>query len=217
LDDAMAKSLLRHFGVPLVPEVFATTSADAVCAATCLKYPVVLKGVVLGIAHKTELGLVALDLGTPEAVVHACSRMAERAGARLSGFLVQPMVSGGIELVIGVKVDPNVGPAVLLGLGGVFVEAYGPPVVEMAPVSTKTAASMIATLDRKRILNGYRTGRPLDVESVVATLTAVGHLAWALRDRIDTLDLNPVIVTADGALAVDAVISVRPTRDVPTG
>jgi hypothetical protein len=158
--------------------VFATTSADAVCAATCLKYPVALKGVVLGIAHKTELGLVALDLGTPEAVVHACSRMAERAGARLSGFLVQPMVSGGIELVIGVKVDPNVGPAVLLGLGGVFVEAYGPPVVEMAPVSTKTAASMIATLDRKRILSGYRTGRPLD--------QGCGDEPGARRQRLST-------------------------------
>lgn len=208
LGDAEAKSLLRASGVPLVPEESVGSTAEAVAAAARLGYPVVVKGVVDGVAHKTELGLVALALDGADAVAAACDAMRSRAGTALRGFLVQPMVHGGVEFVVGVKTDRSLGPAVLLGLGGLFVEAYGKPAIEMAPVSSETAQAMIAAVDRKGILDGYRTGRALDAAGLERTLVAVGQLAWVLRGRIQGLDLNPVVVTAEGTWAVDAVVSV---------
>jgi acyl-CoA synthetase (NDP forming) len=209
LADADAKALLRTFGVPLAPEAIASSAADAAKAALRLGFPAAVKGIVTGVAHKTELGLVALNLASAKAVAHACDAMIERASTPPSAFLVQPMVGNGIEFVVGVKADRTMGPAILLGLGGVFVEALGAPAIELAPLDRRIAERMIATIDRKGILGGYRTGKALDHAGLVDTLVAVGRLAWALRDRIEGLDLNPVIVTAKGTYAVDAVVSLH--------
>jgi acyl-CoA synthetase (NDP forming) len=207
LADADAKALLRAFGIPLVPEAIATTAADAAQAALRLGFPVAVKGIAAGVAHKTELGLVALDLGSMDAVARACEAMTRRSPTPPAAFAVQAMIGGGVEFVVGVKADRTMGPAVVLGLGGVFVEALGAPVLEMAPLDRRIAQRMVAAVDRKGILDGYRTGRALGTTALVDTLVAVGRLAWALRDRVEGIDLNPVIVAAAGTYAVDAVVS----------
>jgi acyl-CoA synthetase (NDP forming) len=210
LDDAAARTLLEAYGVPFVSTTVARTPEQAAEAAAALGFPVVAKGILPNVAHKTEHGLVALGLDTPQAVRQACRDMDARTRGSLHGFLVQPMIVGGVEFVLGVKCDLNLGAAIVLGLGGVFVEALGAPVVEIAPVTRAIAASMVSTLDRKGILRGYRTGRPLDGDGLVDAIDAVGSMAWEFRERIESMDLNPVIVTDRGAFAVDVVMSIRP-------
>lgn len=210
LDDARARALLAAYGVPLVTQRLARTPREAADAAAAIGFPVVVKGLMAGVAHKTELGLVALGLDSAEAVIAACERMGNRVGRQLQTYSVQPLVRGGVELVVGVKSDVNLGPALVLGLGGLFVEAYGAPAIEMAPLDRADAASMIAAVDRRGILAGYRTGRALASDALAATLLAVGRMAWHLRERIDSVDLNPVVVTEHGAVAVDAVVALRP-------
>jgi acyl-CoA synthetase (NDP forming) len=209
LDDAALRALLEAYDIPLVPEIAATTVDDAAFAALRLGWPVVLKGRAEEVAHKSEHGLVALDLGTAQAVRAACAAMQAASTVPLQGFTVQPMLRG-VEFVVGVKRDPALGPAVLLGLGGIFVESYGAPAIEMAPIDAATAEAMIDAVDRKGILGGYRSGRVLDRAGLVRTLVAAGRLAWDLQDRLEGLDLNPVIVGQGRTMAVDSLLSLRP-------
>jgi acetate---CoA ligase (ADP-forming) len=133
-----------------------------------------------------------------------------------TAFLVQPMLTDAIEFAIGIQSDLALGPAVLLGFGGIYIEALGAPVIEMAPINAATAEAMIRAVDRKDILGGYRTGKRRDRAALADALVAAGRLAWNLRDRIESLDLNPVIVCERGAFAVDAVLAVRAaTGEVP--
>ena len=121
------------------------------------------------------------------------------------GFHVQEMVADGIELMVGIKVDADVGAAVVLGFGGIYAEAMAEPVIEMAPLTLADADRMVRTLDRKGILSGYR-GRALARGQLVDLLVAVGRLAAAGRHELRAVDINPVIVTADHAVAVDVVV-----------
>ncbi|MBT6117863.1 MAG: hypothetical protein HOH66_08340, partial [Rhodospirillaceae bacterium] len=201
--DALA--LLARAGVPLVPQAEAETAGGLAAAAAALGWPVVLKGVVPGVAHRTERGLVAVGLADEPALRAAAEAMAA-ANPDLSGYRLQAMVTGGVELLAGVVRDPHLGPAVALGWGGVLAEAMGAPVVEIAPLDEGIAQAMIDRLDPHGVLAGWR-GRPAaDRAALARLLVALGELAHAGRERIAEIDLNPVIVTPDGALAVDAVI-----------
>ncbi len=197
LGEADARALLDRFGIRFVREV-------AIDDAGALRFPVVLKGDLPGCTHKSDAGLVALGLKDQAAVQAAAAGMAARTPG-ITGFRVQEMVADGIELMIGVKVDADVGAAVMLGFGGIYAEAMGAPVVEMAPLSATDADRMIHELDRKGILSGYR-GRVLARDRLIDLLVAVGRLAAAGRGVLREVDLNPVIVTADDAVAVDVVV-----------
>ena len=164
-----------------------------------------LKGIVPGIAHKTEHGLVRLGLADRAALADAARGMAARTST-LSGFLVQAMAPAGFEMLVGVTTDVHVGPAVVLGWGGVYAEAMAPPVVEVAPLDRALALSMIARLDPKGLLAGYRTGRAMDRDGLAALLVAVSCLAHEQRARVREVDLNPVIVGERSVVAVDALV-----------
>jgi acyl-CoA synthetase (NDP forming) len=201
--DALA--LLARARIPLVAQAEAGKAEGLEPAAESLGWPVVLKGVVPGVAHRTERGLVAVGLGDAEALGAAARAMAA-ANPDLSGYRLQAMVTGGTELLAGVVRDPHLGPAVALGWGGVLAEAMGAPVVEIAPFDEGIARAMIDRLDPHGILAGWR-GRPAaDRTALARLLVAFGDLAHAGRERIAEIDLNPVIVTAEGAVAVDAVV-----------
>lgn len=201
--DALA--LLARARIPLVAQAEAATAGGLSAAAEALGWPVVLKGVVPGVAHRTERGLVAVGLADGEALARAARAMAA-ANPDLSGYRLQAMVTGGVELLAGVVRDPHLGPAVALGWGGVLAEAMGAPVVEIAPLDVAIAQSMIDRLDPQGVLSGWR-GRPAaDRAALAGLLVALGDLAHAGRERIAEIDLNPVIVTPDGAVAVDAVV-----------
>jgi acetyltransferase len=208
LSEADSKALLRQFGVPLAEEHEVSTPADAVVAANSLGYPVVAKLCGDRIAHKTERGLVRLSLGDAAAV--------ERAATDLLGaatpddgdvtVLVAPMVKGNRELIVGVVRDPQFGANVMLGLGGVLAEAIADVVFRPVPLSSVDADEMIEQLGTQKILGAFRGDAPIDRAQLAATLLALSRVAHE-RPDVNSIDVNPLIVRADGSLvAVDALV-----------
>jgi acyl-CoA synthetase (NDP forming) len=195
------RSLLQSYGIPVVDERTAATLDEAVAAAKELGYPVVLKTAVAG-AHKTEVGGVALDLRDEAAVRDAANRI----GAPL---LVQPLVRGGVELLVGAVEDPVFGPLVALGPGGTLAELIGAAAFRLAPLTDADADELVETEKVGRLLAGYRGAPPADIRSVTDLLLRVGRLVDDVPELAE-LDLNPVIAGPQGCVAVDARVRVSP-------
>lgn len=204
MPEPAAYALLADYGIPVAPHALAATPIEAAEAAARLGRPVALKGMIADVAHKTERGLVGLNLsgGT---VADAAEEMKRREPA-IEGFLVQAMADPGLEMLVGITRDVHAGPAVVVGFGGIFAEAMGPPAVEVVPLDVCLAEEMLARIDPKGLLSGYRTGKRYDRAGLASLLVALGHLVHDLRDRVREIDLNPVIVSATGAVAVDALV-----------
>jgi acetyl coenzyme A synthetase (ADP forming)-like protein len=200
-----ARSLLEAYGVPVVPERTATSIDEAVAAANELGYPVVLKTAVAGV-HKTDVGGVALDLRDEAAVREA----AERIGAPL---LVQPLVRGGVELLVGAVEDPVFGPLVALGPGGTLAELIGAASFRLAPLTDVDADELVHTGKVARLLSGFRGAAPADSAAVTELLLRIGRLVDDIPELVE-LDLNPVIAGPAGCVAVDARIRVAPLSAV---
>jgi acyl-CoA synthetase (NDP forming) len=201
--------------VPAVHRV-ATPDEAAKIAAT-LDGPLALKAVSPQIVHKSDVGGVRLDLASPEAVAAAAREMVATLrrtapGAALEGFLVQEMVRGEAEVILGIRRDPHFGPVVMVGLGGIAVEILNDVVLAPAPVSPARARAMLTELRGAPLLNGARGRPPLDVEAVVEALARLSWLAVDLGPRLGELELNPMIVRrrGDGAVAVDGRATLHP-------
>jgi acyl-CoA synthetase (NDP forming) len=198
--------LLRGFGLPVVEALPAADVEAAVAAAERLGYPVVLKLDAPGVAHKTEIGGVRLDLRTPDEVRTAATDLLRLASG--AALLVEPMAEPGIELIAGLVRDPQYGAAVLVGLGGILAEALDDTVIALAPLSHEEAVTMLTRLRGSAILRGVR-GRPgIDHDAVARILVGLSDLAAARPDILE-VDLNPVIARPDGAVAVDALVVTR--------
>jgi acetate---CoA ligase (ADP-forming) len=204
LDSHEARDLLDAFGIPLVAERAADSVHEAVAAAVQVGFPVVLKTALAGV-HKTERGGVALDLRDAQAVREA----AERIGPP---FLVQPLVSAGIELLIGAVEDPVFGPLVALGPGGTLAELIGDASFRLAPLTDVDAEELVTHGKVGVLLAGYRGAPPADAGQVSDVVLRVARLVDDLPE-VAELDLNPVIAGPDGCVAVDARIRVAaPSR-----
>jgi acyl-CoA synthetase (NDP forming) len=199
------RELLLAYGVPLVPEVLADTPEDAVEAARRLGFPAVVKTATPG-AHKTETGGIALELEDETAVRDA----AERIGCPV---VVQPMISGGAELLAGVVQDPMFGPLVAFGPGGVFAELIGDATFRIAPLTGIDAEEMVTEGKAGRLVAGFR-GSP--AASVPVLTDLVHRLARLGEDfpAVAELDLNPVLALPDRCVVVDARIRVRAPQAV---
>ena len=197
-----AKRILADFGVPVVEERRAHTAAEAVAASEAIGYPVVLKLAAEGLAHKTELGGVVLDLRDARAVEEAANELL----ARLEGahLLVQPLVADGVETIVGARRDRSFGPLVVFGMGGVHVEALGAVAVRPAPLAEADARDMIDEVPATRLLDGGRGRPPADKEAVVRTLLAMSDFIVAAD--VGEAEVNPLLVRPEGAVAVDALI-----------
>jgi acyl-CoA synthetase (NDP forming) len=204
LAEREAKIVLKEYGIRCVPERRAKNAEQAVRAAEEIGYPVVLKADA-DIAHKTEAGAVKLDLRDAAAVRAACAAMT----VAKEGFLVQPMMGGGVELVIGARRDPQFGPLLLVGLGGVLVEVMRDTAVSLAPVGRIEARRMLERLRGFRLLAGFRGTPAADLDAVCEAMARVSELAADCADRIEEIDLNPVLARPDGAVALDALIVLR--------
>lgn len=207
LDEHQARALLADYGVALVETLDVSADGDPAAAAEQLGFPVALKGMLPGVHHKTEHDLVRLGLADAMAVRAAAREL----GARVpgpAGFTLQPMVRG-VEFIVGVKSEAATGPAVLLGFGGILAEAMARRAVELAPIDLRVADAMIDAVDAKGVLAGYRTGRKLARSALRDMLVAVGRLAWEQQARLAELDLNPVVVDAERAVAVDVLVVLR--------
>jgi acyl-CoA synthetase (NDP forming) len=213
IDESTALAVLARAGVPVVPHRLARTAEDAVRAAAELGYPVVLKTVAPEIPHKTEIGGVALRLGSPEAVRAAFAEITTRVRvarpeATVRGCLVAPMIEGGVETILGIQNDAAFGPMVAFGLGGTLVEALGDLVLRVAPIGLDQARAMIGELGGRRIFQGMRGAAPADVEALAQAIVRLSQFAAAHADDIASLDINPFAVLPEGrgALALDAAI-----------
>ena len=211
LDEAAARTLLQRHGIPFAPLQLATTAHEASAAADAMGYPVVMKVVSADIAHKSDVGGVALNLGNAEAVRAAWATMMESVGkacprARIAGAMVSPMITGGVETVMGVTRDPVFGPMLMFGLGGVFVEVFKDVTFRRAPVSLATAHEMIRDIQGLPLLQGARGKPPVDLEALAHALVALSHFAAAHAHEIDSVEINPFIALPQGGCAVDALI-----------
>jgi acyl-CoA synthetase (NDP forming) len=215
-----AKRLLAAAGLPVVKETLCATREAALAAAGALGYPVALKLVADDVPHRSDLGLVAVGLRDARDLGEAWDRMAviraeKLASAAIAGFVVQPMVGGGVEVLAGVSTDREFGPVLAFGLGGVAAEALGSVALRLLPLRVGEAAAMIAEVPAAaKLLGGFRGAPAADVESLVACLEALADFAW--NDRVDVaeIDLNPIKVLprGQGCVVVDALIVPRPAR-----
>lgn len=211
-----AAELLRSCGAVLAPAALATSAEEAVgLAASFAPAAVALKIESTDLPHKTEVDGVRLNVRGPRAVrdgfasVLASARSAVP-DARIAGVLVQRMEAAGLELVVGLRNDPSFGMVIMLGIGGIFVEAYRDVTFRKVPISPDEARSMVGDLKGQKLLGAFR-GRPaIDVDAVVALLCAVGGFGAGARSWLDELDLNPVMAGAHGAVAVDWLMVSKP-------
>ena len=208
LSERDSKALLASYGVPIAPERLALDAIAAGDAADELGYPVVAKLNGDAIAHKTERGLVKLRLGDRDAVESAADVLLGAATPDDGdvSILVAPMISGNRELIAGVVRDPQFGPTVMLGVGGILAEAVADVVFRPAPVDRVTAAEMIDDLATQKLLGAFRGEEAVDRTGLIDVIVGLGRLA-ADRHDIASVDINPLIVQPDGSVvAVDGLV-----------
>ena len=207
LPAAEADRLLRCYQLPMAPFQLVTDADQAAAAAVELGGQVALKAEVPGLVHKSDAGAVLLDLDGPGQARAAFGTLAERFAGNFSGAVVQPMITGGTEVIIGVVQEPVFGPLVVFGLGGVATDVLDDYAARLAPLTTTDADDLIHSIRAAPLLLGHRGQPPADIAALRDTLLRVSRLADDLPE-VSELDLNPVIARADGVTAVDARIRV---------
>ena len=212
LNEHDAKLLLSEYGIPVVTETVAGTPAKAARAADDIGYPVVVKGLSDTILHKTEHGLVHIGLNDAAAVKKVVQSMRRKFGDQLSGFLVQPMVESKREFIAGISRDPQFGPVVMFGVGGVQAEVVADVTMRLAPLSDTDISVMLSEIRAQKLLGAFRGSEPVNREQLQRLLSGLSKLALERPDVIE-VDLNPLMASDDGRiLAVDAVVVTGPVR-----
>lgn len=216
LDEPTSKTLLREYGIAVPREALACTGDEAVAAARAIGYPVVLKGVCARLTHKSDAGAVMLGLRDDDAVRRAFAAIHANVAAydatlTLDGVLVAQSVGGGIELVIGINRDPEMGPVVMFGLGGIWLELFRDVSFAAPGLDAAEAERMISATKAGTLLAGYRGAPPADRAAVVTALVAAGRMAAELGDAIEAVDINPFVALPDreGGCALDALVVLR--------
>ncbi len=210
-----ARELLQAYGIAMPPHQLLRGRADAEAAIEQFAdAPLAMKVVSKDILHKSEAGGVKLNLTGAEALRNAfdaieASALAYKAGAEVAGMLVTPMAARGIEVIVGVTRDPQFGPVIMFGLGGVFVEVIRDVVFRALPLAPADAHEMIAELRYKTMLDGARGAEPADKQALADLLLRVSEIA-SLHPEIAEIDLNPVIARSDGYTIVDARVILNP-------
>jgi acyl-CoA synthetase (NDP forming)/L-amino acid N-acyltransferase YncA len=211
LPPAQVGTLLRCYGIAQVPTRLVASEQAAVAAAGQLGGPVVLKADVPGLVHKTDAGAVQLDLHGNGEVRAGYRALAARFGDRMSATLVQPMITGGTEVIIGVVHEAVFGPLVVFGLGGVATDVLADRTTRLTPLTDTDSAAMIRSIHAAPLLLGHRGAPAADLAALQDLLLRVARLADDLPE-VAELDLNPVIARPDGSHVVDARVLVRPAQ-----
>lgn len=209
LSEFDSKRVLAAYGVPVTREKLVDSAAAATKAADGLGYPVVLKGCAPDLLHKTEAGLVAVGLGSAKDVEMAFKTLSSRAGPDFAGgYLVQEMIRGERELMIGMIRDEQFGPSVMFGLGGIFTEVLEDVVFRLAPLSLTDARQMMAEIRAARILDAVRGMVRVDRAALARAIVGVGKAA-ADNPEIAEIDINPLIIAGSKPVAVDGLIILK--------
>ena len=211
LTEREAKAVLALYGVPVVGERLVQSADEAVGAAEALGYPVVLKVESPDLPHKTEVGVIRLNMRDADEVRIGYAAVMANANQVLpppliNGVLVQPMVPQGIEMVVGARNDPLFGPLVVVGLGGILVEVLNDTALSPAPVTSFEAEGLLRQLKGVKLLEGFRGMPAVDKKQLAEVISNVSRFAADHRQSVIELDVNPLICTADRITAVDALI-----------
>ena len=206
--------LLEACGLPVLLANGAATAAEAAAAAEDVGFPVVLKARSGDLVHKTDVGGVALNLADADAVRAAFETMESRLGAQMGGAVIQPMAPWGVEAIAGLASDPDFGPVVMVGLGGVMTDLLGDRAFAVPPLEPSAADAMVASLRAAPLLDGYRGAPKVDRRALVTVLEQIARVAEEVPELVE-LDLNPILVSPDGALAVDCKVRLAPRQPGP--
>jgi acetyltransferase len=206
-DEFASKRLLKTYGIPVVEEQIVETFSAAVTAAKKMGFPVVLKGLAQGQVHKTESGLVCLNVTNTSALKSAYADLAKRMKGK-GRILLQRQMPIEYELIIGMVRDEQFGPCVMFGLGGIFSELQQDVVFAPAPLTAATAKVMIGRISGIKLLQGYRGRKPLDLKITADILVSLGNLASGCPD-IEQIDINPLVVSQGKPVAVDATVIMK--------
>jgi acetyltransferase len=207
--------LLRAYNIPLAPAVMAQSARETVDGAEKLGYPCVLKIASIDIPHKTEFGALRLGLENKESVQKAYDEMlgavkAKKPDANIEGVLVQKQIKG-VECLLGISRDEQLGPTMVMGLGGVFVEILKDVALRIPPITAVEARRALESLNGRAVFSGVRGAPPADIDALAEMAARLSWLAYDLRDDVAELDLNPVVVmpSGQGAFVVDALLVTR--------
>ena len=210
LTERESKAVLNVYGIPTVREISADSLESALAAAAQLGFPLALKAESADIVHKTEAGVVALNLRSTAELTKAYERVMANARrlapANLKGVLLQPMVPAGIEIFAGVRIDPLLGALVVVGFGGVLVELLRDSAVELAPINADEAARMLAKLKGAALLKGFRGAAAVNLATLADIIVRVSEFAADQCGNIVEADINPIICAGERLIAVDALI-----------
>jgi acyl-CoA synthetase (NDP forming) len=220
LSTADTDSLLAAFDVPLARSQVVAEPSEAAEVAAALGFPVVMKIASADFPHKSDVGLVRLGIAEPRQAADAFVELIAQAArvdqsARVDGVLIQQQLAG-TELIVGLTQDATLGPAVMVGLGGIFTEALSDVAVRPLPIDRTDVEEMIRSLRGFAILTGARGRSPANLERLYDLVLSVGALAQSCGDRLRELDLNPVVVTDEYAIAVDVLVIAGSTVEQPT-
>ncbi len=205
LSEYESARLLAGYGIPTAKSVLAQKWNDVKKAATGIGYPVVLKVCSPEVSHKTESGLVAVDLRNEADLEAAFKRIGAASPVKDAAFLVQEMVKGGRELVVGMVRDPQFGPCVMFGLGGIYTEILGDVTFRPAPLGESDAEEMIGEIKGHKILGAIRGMPAVDRDALAACLVAMGRIGME-QEEIQAIDVNPLIIRGNKPVAVDALV-----------
>ena len=210
LSEYDSKRLLKTYGIPVISEKFAATADEAVQFAEETGYPVVLKGLGANFLHKTEMGLVHLDLRNGQDVRAAAESIQSSAGKDLEGFLVQPYVKAKREWIAGLFHDTQFGPMIMFGAGGILTEALSDVTFRLAPLTQKDAEDMIQELKSTALLKAFRGEKKVNTDQLIQTIMGLSNLTEDHPEIVE-VDINPLLTTPDGNLVgVDALVVIDP-------
>ncbi len=204
LDEYESKKILSACDIPVVTERIVMSKDEALNTASEFGFPVVMKGILKKEVHKTELGLVRLGISSPDMVASTYNELA-KAISDNGQVLIQPQIQGDIELITGLIRDPQFGPCVMIGFGGVMAEVLDDTTFAIAPLNVAQAHDMINRLKTQKLLNGFRGSPPLDRESLARLLVCISELGEGCP-TISEIDINPLIIAEGKPVAVDATI-----------
>jgi succinyl-CoA synthetase beta subunit len=212
LSEYRSKKLLADYGIPVTRELLVKSKKEAVSAAEKIGFPVAMKACSPELMHKSESGCIALGIGSENDVNQAYDRIISSVSVELEGVLVAEMIPGSREIVLGLTREPQFGPCVMLGLGGVMTEILNDTVFRVAPFDQAEAIDMISELKSRAMFEEFRGEKPADVDTICKCLMALGKIGLDNPD-ISEIDINPLKIDPAGrVIAVDALIEIDTTE-----
>jgi len=213
ITEEISKSVLKKYGVKVPGYALVNSTKEATKAARKIGYPLVMKVVSPQILHKTDVGGVKVGLQNEKEVKRAFNdmykRLSKKKGVQLKGILLEKMVPQGVELIVGLQNDPQFGPVIMVGLGGVLTEIFKDVAFRMLPITVADAKSMLQELKGAKILQGFRGSKPIDQNMLAKALVQIGKLGVDNAGYFDSIDFNPIVVYPKSYYVVDAKILLR--------